>query len=145
MPEQFLFVNRGPNPLATFALNPDDELKLEKDDDGNYNLRVKNAVVTGDVHEVAIGTGGAGGVAKVWPPLTETQAVVDTAEDEGFGPAAKPAASTRKGASAKERKAAEGQAQPADEETAPVPDTSGETPPESGGKAGTGFSGQVAP
>lgn len=148
MPEQYLYLNRGSNPIAgPISLNEGDEVDLEKRDDGSYNLNIKGAVVTGDVHEVSIGPGAAGGVAKVWPPMTEAHAVIDTAETEGFGPAAKPAASTRKGASAAEKKAAAGDAQPADEneDGTPASKTAGETPPESGGKAGTGFSGQVAP
>lgn len=147
MPEQYLYLNRGNNPYGeAISLNPDDKLTLSKRDDGSYDLLIEGAAVTGEVHEVSIGPGGAGGVAKVWPPMTEAQ-TVSKAEERGLGPDEKVPASERKAASAAEKKAASGDAQPADEneDGTPASKTAGETPPASGGKAGTGFSGQVAP
>lgn len=142
MPERTISLFNGANVLYAGNLNEGDDLDVTKDDSGNFTINVKGAVPQGDVHEVGIGAGNAGGVAKVWPPFTEAQ-TVSNAESRGVGPDEKIPASERKAASAKDRKGVSAEeAQPADTSG---PDTSGETPPESGGKAGTGFSGQVSP
>jgi hypothetical protein len=81
MPEVELRVMNGLTPVWVGHLNPDDELEVDQDDDGNWTVNVVGAAPAGVVHEVSVGPGAAGGVVQVFPPNTEAQAVAESEKE----------------------------------------------------------------